>query len=62
MDDSLYDEFGNYLGPELSSSEEEEDEKNEMIQEPLDTMDVDQEEDQALIPMSGKYKDVFSIL
>ncbi|GAB4814650.1 hypothetical protein N2152v2_001696 [Parachlorella kessleri] len=25
MDDSLYDEFGNYIGPELSESEEEED-------------------------------------
>jgi hypothetical protein len=25
MDDSLYDEFGNYLGPELPSSDEEED-------------------------------------
>ena len=24
MDDSLYDEFGNYLGPELPSSEDEE--------------------------------------
>ena len=22
MDDSLYDEFGNYIGPELSGSEE----------------------------------------
>jgi hypothetical protein len=22
MDDSLYDEFGNYIGPELSESEE----------------------------------------
>ena len=27
MDESLYDEFGNYLGPELPESEEEEEEE-----------------------------------
>jgi len=31
MDESLYDEFGNYLGPELPSSDnEEEDEQNDI--------------------------------
>ncbi|CAL5227943.1 g10990 [Coccomyxa viridis] len=29
MDESLYDEFGNYIGPELSESEEEEEEHDE---------------------------------
>ena len=27
MDDELYDEFGNYIGPDLESSSEEEDNK-----------------------------------
>ncbi len=29
-DDNLYDEFGNYIGPELESEEEEEEEEEEL--------------------------------
>ncbi|CAG8516877.1 5124_t:CDS:10 [Paraglomus occultum] len=40
MDDSLYDEFGNYLGPELPSSDnEEEDEQNDIPQGELSPKD-----------------------
>ena len=33
MDESLYDEFGNYIGPELNSSDEEVDEESEESEE-----------------------------
>ena len=40
MDDSLYDEFGNYLGPELPASDnEEEDEQNDIPQGELSPKD-----------------------
>lgn len=34
MDADLYDEFGNYIGPELESDEESEDEDDEREEEP----------------------------
>lgn len=39
MDDNLYDEFGNYIGPELADSSEEESESEEEEEE-------EEEEDQ----------------
>ena len=45
MDDSLYDEFGNYIGPDLNSSEEEEEssseEEKEHEEDDADAMEVD---------------------
>ncbi|RKP24578.1 P-loop containing nucleoside triphosphate hydrolase protein, partial [Syncephalis pseudoplumigaleata] len=37
MDDSLYDEFGNYLGPELPSSDEEEEQQQQQLGHAMDT-------------------------
>lgn len=56
MDDSLYDEFGNYLGPDLEDEdlemEEEEDtyeeEEEEHVQE-----DEQQQQEQALMQIDG---------
>ena len=36
MDESLYDEFGNYLGPELPESEEDEEETPRPMQEDVE--------------------------
>jgi 116 kDa U5 small nuclear ribonucleoprotein component len=36
MEESLYDEFGNYLGPELLESEEEEEETLQPMQEDVE--------------------------
>ena len=36
MDESLYDEFGNYIGPELPDSDDESEESEEEDQEPDD--------------------------
>lgn len=36
MEESLYDEFGNYLGPELPESEEEEEETLQPMQEDIE--------------------------
>lgn len=55
MDDSLYDEFGNYLGPDLEDEDlemeeestfEEEEEEEEHVQE--------QQDEQALMQIDGK--------
>lgn len=43
MDDNLYDEFGNYIGPELADSSEEESESEEEEEEE-DEEENDQEE------------------
>lgn len=40
MDESLYDEFGNYVGPELSGSEEEEEEEQVQQQPGAEDMDA----------------------
>lgn len=42
MEDSLYDEFGNYIGPELQSSDEDASETSSEHEEP-DTKPVDEE-------------------
>lgn len=39
MDADLYDEFGNYIGPELESDDEEEDE--ELAEREQETLDYD---------------------
>ncbi|KAJ2631078.1 hypothetical protein GGF44_004000, partial [Coemansia sp. RSA 1694] len=50
MDASSYDEFGNYIGPELASSSEEEEEENdyetEAAQAHADQDEVDEQSDQ----------------
>ena len=43
MDDSLYDEFGNYIGPELRSSDEEDASESEAESEPEQSADEDDE-------------------
>lgn len=47
MDESLYDDFGNYIGPDLSDEDddEEEEELQQQQQRSEQTMDVDEEED-----------------
>ena len=47
MDTDLYDEFGNYTGPDLESDEEEEDE-NESIPSPAE-QEMDDEADEGKI-------------
>lgn len=42
MDDDLYDEFGNYIGPEIESDEESEEEMQ--VEEELDEEDAEKEE------------------
>ena len=48
--DMMYDEFGNYIGPELESDEEEDDSEDEREiqeeQEPMDNVDEDDEDHQ----------------
>lgn len=44
MDDNLYDEFGNYIGPELADSSEEESESEEEEEEDEEDEENDQEE------------------
>ena len=43
MDDNLYDEFGNYIGPELGDSSEEEDSDDEEEEEEEEEGDGDGE-------------------
>jgi U5 small nuclear ribonucleoprotein component len=50
MDDSLYDEFGNYLGPDL---EEEEDDDLELEEEDNNYEDEQQEEDEEHVDESS---------
>jgi 116 kDa U5 small nuclear ribonucleoprotein component N-terminus len=40
MDESLYDEFGNYIGPELPDSEDESEESEEEEEEDIEPEDV----------------------
>lgn len=40
MDTDLYDEFGNYVGPELDSDEEEDDEPEQQDEEEQQDYDV----------------------
>lgn len=40
MDGDLYDEFGNYIGPELDSSDEDDDQSVYGQNEPVDDLDV----------------------
>jgi 116 kDa U5 small nuclear ribonucleoprotein component N-terminus len=40
MDESLYDEFGNYIGPELPDSEDESEESEEDEEEDIEPEDV----------------------
>ncbi|KAI8063798.1 P-loop containing nucleoside triphosphate hydrolase protein [Gongronella butleri] len=54
MDDSLYDEFGNYIGPDLE--EEEDDDMNieqDFVQEDLDADDLQDDQDEEMEEASG---------
>ncbi|KAF9584462.1 U5 small nuclear ribonucleoprotein component [Lunasporangiospora selenospora] len=51
MDESLYDEFGNYLGPDLSDEEEEEEEEYEQQQQQQQQQDQDMDEDEDDVEM-----------
>uniref|UniRef100_A0A8D9AUG7 116 kDa U5 small nuclear ribonucleoprotein component n=1 Tax=Cacopsylla melanoneura TaxID=428564 RepID=A0A8D9AUG7_9HEMI len=44
MDTELYDEFGNYIGPDLESDEDEDDDDDEQQEKEHDTRDYDDEE------------------
>ncbi|VDO92428.1 unnamed protein product [Soboliphyme baturini] len=44
MDTELYDEFGNYIGPEIESDEEEEEEQYDASAKPEEVVEIDQEE------------------
>lgn len=50
MDDNLYDEFGNYIGPELDEEEEEEEQQQTWMDEvePEEQMETDQAPSDAL--------------
>jgi hypothetical protein len=49
MDRDLYDEFGNYIGPELDSDEEDDDMEFQQNQEREEPEDVEMEEEASLI-------------
>jgi len=46
MDFSQYDEFGNYIGPELSDEESDYEEENQQIEQPNVTEEKDQSEEE----------------
>lgn len=57
MDDSLYDEFGNYLGPDLEDEDLEMEEEEDNTFEEEEEEHVQQEQDeQALMQIDGKHK------
>lgn len=61
MDDSLYDEFGNYLGPDLEDEDEdlemqEEEQKAEPIYEEEEPEEERRVEESALMQIDGKRK------
>lgn len=45
MDESMYDEFGNYLGPDLSDEEEDDEEEYAQQAQDQDMAEGDEEED-----------------
>ncbi|XP_063704338.1 116 kDa U5 small nuclear ribonucleoprotein component [Culicoides brevitarsis] len=54
MDGDLYDEFGNYIGPELDSSDEDDDQSVYGQNEPVDDIDDDMPEDEEMEPDEDK--------
>ncbi|KAL8189592.1 hypothetical protein R6Q57_029158 [Mikania cordata] len=54
MDDSLYDEFGNYIGPEIESDQESDrEDEDEDLQEKLEAERADTDEDNAAVGPNG---------
>ncbi|KAL8234968.1 hypothetical protein R6Q59_021068 [Mikania micrantha] len=54
MDDSLYDEFGNYIGPEIESDQESDrEDEDEDLQEKLEAERADSDEDNAAVGPNG---------
>ncbi|CEJ02596.1 hypothetical protein RMCBS344292_16596 [Rhizopus microsporus] len=60
MDDSLYDEFGNYLGPDLEEEEDEDVELEQAVEEEeeqpqQDAFEQDHVEESALMQIDGDF-------
>jgi U5 small nuclear ribonucleoprotein component len=59
MDDSLYDEFGNYLGPDLEEEEDEdldmEEEQEEEEDQPIDDEVAAETDETSLMQIDGKH-------